>query len=87
MYTSMGVHGTGNDPVADDMYADVTHQKDYATAYQKMAEFQLYVKSLYINVGVVEYESITIYNPNTIGAWTGRNWDGPYPALAGVQHP
>lgn len=87
MYTSQGVHGTGNDPTADELYAAVTHQKDYQVADEKMAEFQLYVKTLYINVGIVEYETLQIYNPNTLGAWTGRNWDGPYSALAGIQHP
>jgi ABC-type transport system substrate-binding protein len=87
MYTSQGVHGTGNDPVADEMYAAVTNQKDYAIADEKFAEFQLYVKSLYINVGVVEYESLVIYNPDTLGTWSGRNWDAIYGALAGIQHP
>jgi len=87
MYTSGGVHGTGNDPVADQMYSEVTHQKDYQIAAQKMAAFQLYVKGLYINIGVVEYQPWYIYSPKTLGAWNGRNWEGIYTSIGGIQHP
>jgi peptide/nickel transport system substrate-binding protein len=87
MYTSKGVHGTGNDAKADELYYDVTHQKDYSIADKNMQKFELYVKTLYVNIGIVEYEPIYIYNPNTLGAWNGRNWDGIYSSLAGIQHP
>jgi peptide/nickel transport system substrate-binding protein len=87
MYTSMGVHGTANDPIADAMYQEITHQTDYNIAAEKMTAFQLYVKTLYINIGVVEYYQYFLYNPDTIGAWLGHNWDGLWGANWGIQHP
>jgi peptide/nickel transport system substrate-binding protein len=87
MYTSTGVHGTANDPTADAMYQVITQQKDYATAWEKMSEFQVYVKSLYVNVGVVEYQNIVLYNQHTLGSWNGRNWEGGYMGYAGITHP
>jgi len=87
MYTSHGVHGTANDPTADAMYAEITNQKDYATAWQKMSAFQLYVKTLYVNVGVVEYQNVALYNQHTLGTYAGRNWEGGYVPLAGITHP
>jgi len=68
------------------MYKEIVNQKDYKVADQKMQAFQVYVKNLYINVGVVEYLPYYIYNPKTIGAWAGRNWQGIYLALDGIQH-
>jgi len=87
MYTSKGIHSTGNDPTADDMYAAVTHTADINVADAAFAAFQLYVKTLYINIGVVEYEILTLYNPNTVGDWAGRNWVSYQDALNGIKHP
>jgi len=87
MYTSTGVHKTANDPTADAMYVEITHQKDYATAWTKMQEFQVYVKSLYINIGVVEYASYALYNPATVGGFSGRLWEGYGPVIRGATHP
>jgi peptide/nickel transport system substrate-binding protein len=87
MYTSVGVHKTTNDPTADAMYAEITHQKSYEVAWEKMREFQLYVMGLYTNIGVVEYKALFLYNPNTIGSFEGRNWESYYAALLGAKHP
>jgi peptide/nickel transport system substrate-binding protein len=87
MYTSKGIHGTANDPIADEMYAEITNQKDYMTAWEKMAEFQVYVKSLYINVGVVEYQNVALYNPETLGVISDRSWAGGYEVLNFIEHP
>jgi peptide/nickel transport system substrate-binding protein len=87
MYTSTGVHGTANDPTADAMYREITNQKDYATAWAKMSAFQLYVKTLYVNIGVVEYQNVSLYNQHTLGGYNGRNWEGGYIPLAGITHP
>jgi len=87
MYTSGGVHGTANDPTADAMYAEVTHQKDYMTAWDKMATFQVYVKDLYVNVGVVEYQNLVLYNPATVGKAVGRGaFTGGWEAIAFIPH-
>jgi ABC-type transport system substrate-binding protein len=87
MYTSNGVHKTTNDATADAMYAEITHQKDYATAWEKMAEFQAYVKTLYTNIGVVEFQNNFLYNPAVIKSFTGRNWDiSIYAVLQGATH-
>jgi len=86
MYTSTGVHHTTNDAHADELYAEVTNQITYEAAWEKMAEFQLYVKSLYTNIGVVEYISYVIYNPNTIGSFEGRNWEWYQNVINGATH-
>jgi ABC-type transport system substrate-binding protein len=88
MYTSQGIHGTGNDPTADAMYAVITQQKDYETAWEKMAAFQAYVKGLYINIGVVEYQNLALYNPRTVGAAIGRGaFAGGFEAVGFMPHP
>ncbi|MBN1161235.1 MAG: ABC transporter substrate-binding protein [Dehalococcoidales bacterium] len=87
LYTSRGIHGSGNDPVADAMYNDVTHTADIEEADRLFAEFQLYVKTLYINIGIVEFDILTVYNPATVGDWTGRNWVSYQDALNGIKHP
>jgi peptide/nickel transport system substrate-binding protein len=86
MYTSKGVHKTANDTHADELYAKITQQKSYAEAWKAMQDFQVYVKSLYINIGVVEYKAYFLYNPKTIGAFTGRSWESYTAALQGATH-
>jgi peptide/nickel transport system substrate-binding protein len=86
MYTSKGVHKTTNDATADEMYASITHESDYNKAFKAMQDFQVYVKSLYTNIGVVEYSSYFLYAPSVIGAFEGRSFSSYYDALQGATH-
>jgi peptide/nickel transport system substrate-binding protein len=85
MYTTNGVHKTTNDETANAMYAAVTNQLTYEAAREKFAEFQVYVKSLYTNVGVVEYQNYFLYNPNVIGGFDGRH-TGYAETIQGATH-
>jgi len=86
MYTSKGVHKTSNDAHADELYAKITHQKSYTDAWKAMQEFQVYVKGLYTNIGVVEYEAYFLYHPNVVGSFPGRNWESYTAAIQGATH-
>jgi peptide/nickel transport system substrate-binding protein len=87
MYTTRGVHNTGNDAKADELYQKAASEIDPKKSYQYFAEFQVYVRSLYINIGIVQYDVLRVYNPKTLGKWAGRNWVSYYDALNGIQHP
>jgi peptide/nickel transport system substrate-binding protein len=87
MYTSWGVHNVGNDPTADELYLKAANETDPLLSAQYFGEFQAYVRDLYVNIGICTFDSLVIYNPNTIGAWTGRNWVSLQDALNGIQHP
>ena len=42
---------------------------------------------MYVNIGIVEADSMVIYNPATIGEFSGRNWVSIQDALNGIKHP
>jgi peptide/nickel transport system substrate-binding protein len=85
MYTTNGVHKTTNDETANAMYAAVTTQLTYEAAREKFSEFQVYVQSLYTNIGVVEYKNLFLYNPKTIGSFDGRH-TGYAETIQGATH-
>jgi len=87
MYCSYGIHGTGNDPKADELYLKATKELDPKKAAQYFSDFQVYVKSLYINFGIAQTDNLVVYNPKTIGKWTGRTWVSYWDAVNGIQHP
>jgi len=87
MFCSWGTHNSGNDPKADELYLKAANETDLVLQEQYWAEFMVYAKSMYINVGVATIDSLTIYNPDTIGAWTGRNWVSYMDAINDVEHP
>ncbi len=87
MYQSHGMHSTGNDAQADALYLKAANETDPVLSAQYFGEFQAYAKTLYINFGVCTFDTLIVQNPNTIGAWTGRNWVSYQDALNGVQHP
>jgi peptide/nickel transport system substrate-binding protein len=87
MYTAHGCHGAGNDPKADELYLKAANEKDPLKSAQYFNEFQVYVKSLYVNIGVCTFDQLLVQNPATIGKSTGRNWVSYQDALNGIQHP
>jgi peptide/nickel transport system substrate-binding protein len=86
MYTSVGIHNTGNDPVMDEMYKKATGETDPVLAEQYYKEFQVYARNTYVNIGVAQTDQYVIWNPSVIGGWTGRTWVSYWDAMYGLQH-
>jgi|GEM_PF-1130344 len=86
MYCSWGVHNAGNDPVADAMYKKATTDTNPVTAEQEYKDFQVYAKSMYVNIGIAQTDSYVVWNPLTIGGWTGRIWVSFWDSTYGIQH-
>ena len=42
---------------------------------------------MYWNIGICVFDTLIVYDPKTIGEFTGRNWVSLADALNGVQHP
>ncbi|OGO30587.1 MAG: hypothetical protein A2Z29_11470 [Chloroflexi bacterium RBG_16_56_11] len=85
MYLSTGVHNTGNDPKADELYKKATAELDPIKARQYYAEFQIYARSMYVNVGIANVDSLVLVSPD-LGEFTGKNWMSLYDASNGIQH-
>lgn len=86
MYTSLGIHNTGNDPVMDEMYNKATQETDPVLAEQYYKEFQVYARNTYVNIGVAQTDQYVIWNPDVIGGWTGRTWVSYWDSAYGIQH-
>jgi peptide/nickel transport system substrate-binding protein len=86
MYGSWGVHNTGNDPKADELYLKAAAERDPVKAEQEYAEFQVYARSMYVNVGIAIVEPALLVGPG-LGEFTGRNWVSLADCANGIQHP
>jgi len=86
MYCSYGIHGTGNDPKADELYKKATTELDPVKAEKYWNEFQVYARSMYVDVGIAEIDSLIVVGPS-LGKFTGRNWVSLNDAYNGIQHP
>jgi hypothetical protein len=65
MFTSTGVHTTGNDPKADEMYAAAAAELDEAKGKKLWAEFFKYVyEVMWVNIGLVNFPNSFILGPN-----------------------
>jgi peptide/nickel transport system substrate-binding protein len=73
MYTSVGVHNSGNDPVADFLYKKAASERDPKKAVQYYAEFQVYAKSMYVNIGIAESKPSIVIGPE-LGEFLDRTW-------------
>jgi peptide/nickel transport system substrate-binding protein len=72
MFTSTGVHTTGNDPKADEMYAAAASELDEAKGKAAWAEFFRYAyETMWINIGIVIVPSPWVVGPN-VGALRGN---------------
>ena len=87
MYCSWGVHNTGNDPTADELYLKAAGEMDPVLGAQYFNDFQVYAKSMYVNIGIAQVDSYIVYNPDRIGGWTGRTWVSYWDSFYGIQHP
>jgi hypothetical protein len=84
MYTTWGVHGTSNDEKATQMYNDYLKITDPAKAEQAWNAFQKYVKTLYVDYGIVEIAPVYVTGP-ALGAFSGSNWMSTQEAISGVE--
>lgn len=87
MYCSWGVHNTGNDPKSDELYLKAANEPDAKLARQYFNEFQVYAKSMYVNIGIAQTQGYVVWNPKKIGGWTGRTWVSYWDSFYGIQHP
>jgi peptide/nickel transport system substrate-binding protein len=85
MYTSAGVHSTGNDPKADELYKKATTEIDFAKARQYWTEFRAYVETLYYNVGLVLTEPLMLYGPG-VGSFGENTHMSLWDSYAGIKH-
>ncbi len=87
MFTSVGVHSTGNDPMADELYAKATGEIDPVLAKQYWTEFQNYVyDEMFINCPFVVTQPLVLVGPN-LGAVTTFAHLSLADAYAGIQLP
>ncbi len=86
MYCSWGTHNTGNDPTADELYLKAANEMDPDLAAQYFNEFQVYAKSMYVNIGIAQTDAYVVWNPDRIGGWTGRTWVSYWDSFYGIQH-
>ncbi|HEX9975835.1 MAG TPA: ABC transporter substrate-binding protein [Dehalococcoidales bacterium] len=86
MYTTRGVHGTSNDEKATQMYDTYLKITDPVASEKAWNEFQKYVKTLWVNLGIVQIDPVYVAGPE-LGEFTGANWMSNQEALNGVQHP
>ena len=84
MYISTGVHATGNDPKANDLYAKATTELDPVKAKQYYTDFQNYGYSMWVNVGIMQLPSYAVFGPRvgTVSSDVGR---GIYALLARME--
>jgi ABC-type transport system substrate-binding protein len=87
MYTTKGIHQAADDAQADALYLKATTELDLKKAAQYFNDFQVYVRSLYVNVGVAQTDNFYVYNPETIGKWNGRNWVSYWDCVNGIEQP
>jgi ABC-type transport system substrate-binding protein len=87
MYCSWGVHNCGNDPTSDELYLKAAGETDPVLGAQYYNDFQVYAKSMYVNIGVAQTQGYVVWNPDRIGGWTGRTWVSYWDSFYGIQQP
>jgi peptide/nickel transport system substrate-binding protein len=86
MYCSWGVHNAGNDPKADELYKKATGEMDPVKGAQYFNDFQVYAKSMYVNIGVAQTDAYVVWDPKKVGGWADRTWVSYWDATFSLQH-
>jgi peptide/nickel transport system substrate-binding protein len=86
MYRSTGVHSTGSDPKADELYTKATTELDPVKAKQYYTDFQNYGKEMWVNVGLVKLPSYWVVGPS-LGEFSDQAFLSLNDALAGIKKP
>jgi peptide/nickel transport system substrate-binding protein len=84
MFKSTGVHTTGNDPKADEMYDKAVAELNPAKAKKLWTEFMNYGYDMWVNVGVVKVPQYAIVNPK-VGKFSSLAYMSVWDGLAGFQ--
>ena len=84
MYTSKGVHSTGNDPKTDELYNKAVNEPDPVKAKQYYTDFLNYAYNMWVNVGIVQLPTYAAVGQK-LGAFTGFRAQGIYYMLTGIQ--
>jgi peptide/nickel transport system substrate-binding protein len=85
MYCSNGVHNSSNDPTADYLYNKAAKELDPKKAVQYYAEFQVYARSMYVNIGIAEIDTLLLVGPE-LGEFTGKTYMSLYDCYNAIQH-
>jgi len=86
MYCSMGIHNGGNDPNVDALYLKATKESDPVLGAKYFNDFEVAAQAMGINIGIAQTQAYSIYNPKTIGGWTGRTWVSYWDSTNSIQH-
>jgi peptide/nickel transport system substrate-binding protein len=86
MWTSHGIHNAGNDPVMDQLYTTATTDTDPVRALQEYKDFLVYARNTYVNIGVAQTDQYVVWNPTTVGGWTGKTYQSYWQSTYGIQH-
>ena len=88
MFTSMGIHSTGNDPMADQLYDKAVNELDPDLARQYWTEFIAYCyDEMWVNVGLYQAPFYYVCDPDTVGEWTSHSHLSQWDAYAGIEQP
>jgi peptide/nickel transport system substrate-binding protein len=85
MYTSTGVHATGNDPAADALYQKAKLDTDPVQARKDYTAFIQYGYNMWVNVGIYQMPSYAAVGPN-VGKITGPIALGIWACANTIQH-
>lgn len=86
MFTSKGVHSTGNDPKADELYAKATSELDPVKAKQYWTElFDYAYDIMWVNVGILKVPTYGVVGPE-VGKFSTNSHLSLWDAYAGIQH-
>lgn len=85
MYKSTGIHSTGNDPKADELYTKAVEELNPKKAKQLWTEFLNYAYDMWVNVGIVTLPSYLVAGPS-VGEFTTNTHLSLWDAYAGIQH-
>jgi ABC-type transport system substrate-binding protein len=85
MFTSTGVHTTGNDPKADELYQAAATEVDEAKAKKAWQDMMKYAyDTMWVNVPIVNVPSFAVVGPQ-VGNFTFNTHRSLQEAFAGIQ--
>lgn len=88
MFTSEGVHSTGNDPHADELYEKATTELNPDLAKQYWTDlFDYAYDTMWINIGLLKVPMYWTVDPATVGEFATNTHLSLWDAYAGIQHP
>jgi peptide/nickel transport system substrate-binding protein len=84
MFKSTGVHTTGNDPKADEMYDKAVAELDAKKARKMWTDFMNYGYDMWVNVGVVKIPQYAVVGPK-VGEFSSLAYMSVWDSLAGIK--